>query len=91
MDSIQVRASNMPQTSAHTVINFSDTISGGSLIASKTYDFVVLGTIVDKAVVLFKTQFNKPSASLTIGDVTGDAILAATNLKTQTANSLVGP
>lgn len=92
MDSIQVRASNMPQTSAHTVINFSDTISGGSLIASKTYDFVVpRGTIVDKAVVLFKTQFNTgTSASLTIGDVTtGDAILAATNLKTQTANSLV--
>jgi len=84
MDSIQVRASNMPQTSAHTVINFGDTISGGSLVASKTYDLVVpRGTIVDKAVVLLKTSFNTgTSAALTIGDVnTADAILASTNIK----------
>ena len=84
MDSIQVRASNMPQTSAHTVINFGDTISGGSLIASKTYDFVVpRGTIVDKATMLIKTSFDTgTSAALTIGDVnTADAILASTNIK----------
>ena len=83
MDSIQVRASNMAQTSGHTVVNFGDLISGGSLIASKTYDIVVpKGTIVDKAVVLHKTQFNVgTSCSLTIGDVnTADAILASTNL-----------
>ena len=84
MDSIQVRASNMPQTSAHTVINFGDTISGGSLIASKTYDFVVpRGTIVDKATMLIKTSFDTGNtATLAIGDVnTVDSILAATNIK----------
>ena len=94
MDSIQVRASNMPQTSAHTVINFGDTISGGSLVASKTYDFVVpRGTIVDKATVLLKTQFNTgTSAALTIGDVTtADAILASTSIKTTSASVIETP
>ena len=84
MDSIQVRASNMPQTSAHTIVNFGDTISGGSLVASKTYDIIVpRGTIVDKATVLLKTSFDTgTSAALTIGDVnTADAILASTNIK----------
>ena len=94
MDSIQVRASNMPQTSAHTVINFGDLASGGSLIASKTYDFVVpRGTIVDKATVLLKTQFNTgTSTTLAIGDVTtADAILVATNIKTTSASVIETP
>ena len=94
MDSIQVRASNMPQTSAHTVINFGDLISGGSLIASKTYDIVVpRGTIVDKATVLLKTQFNTgASTTLAIGDVTtADAILVATNIKTTSASVIETP
>ena len=85
MDSIQVRASNMPQTSGHTIVNFGDLISGGSLIASKTYDIVVpRGCIVDQANVLLKTSFSSgmTSCALTIGDVnTADAILASTDLK----------
>ena len=85
MDSIQVRASNMPQTSGHTIVNFGDLISGGSLIASKTYDIVVpRGTIVDKANVLLKTPFSSgmTSCQLTIGDVnTANAIHAVVDLK----------
>ena len=85
MDSIQTQLHNVPQTSRHTKVLFSDTISSGSLVAAKTFDIELpTNAIIVSTNVYVTTAFNTgTSAEIKFGDTaTADKFLAATSIKT---------
>ena len=86
MDSIEVQAIHMPQTSAHKKIEFGDVNAAG------TYYFdwkVSSGTIVDSVTVLVQTVFNTGgAATIVVGDgTTANLHLASVDIKTSAAAS----